>query len=422
MTTQLSTHIPSTAIGVDPVPTGLRTAVAATVADSLFRRAVRRLPLRVEYPGGVVLGRDPDDTAAPLMTLHRPADFAARLGTGGLIGFGESYMAGDWSAPDPATVLTVLAADIENLVPVTLQRFRRFYVAKRPGTERNTRTGTRANIARHYDLSNAFFTLFLDETLTYSSALFSTTTPPPRWPDLAGAQHRKMDRILDAARVGPGTRMLEIGTGWGALALRAAERGATVRSVTLSTEQHRLARERIATAGAEDRVQVDLLDYRQLEGEYDAIVSVEMLEAVGYAYLDIYFRTLQRLLAPHGRAALQVITMPHHRMLATRDTYTWIQKYIFPGGFLPSMRLIAETVGDHTDLRLTEGFSMREHYAHTLRLWLEQFTRNTGQAAGPGLDPVFRRMWELYLAYAEAGFRSGYLDVEQFVLTRGDEE
>ncbi|MEU4311978.1 cyclopropane-fatty-acyl-phospholipid synthase family protein [Nocardia sp. NPDC024068] len=423
MTTELSTLSPPAENPwpeVDRLPTGARAAFAAPVADRLFRRAVRRLPLRVAYPDGTVLGQRPTDTAAPLLELHRPDDFAVRVGVSGLIGFGESYMAGDWSSPDPAAALTVLADCIEDLVPAPLRALRRLYVARHPDAERNSRANTRTNIARHYDLSNDFFALFLDETMTYSSALFTATHPAPRHTDLAAAQWRKTDRILDAARVGPGSRVLEIGTGWGGLALRAAERGATVRSVTLSTEQRDLARDRIAAAGLTDRVRVDLLDYRQVVGEYDAVVSVEMIEAVGCEYLNIYFRQIERLLAPHGRAALQAITMPHHRMLATRDTYTWIQKYIFPGGFLPSTRLLAETAHD-AGLTVGEQFSMRDHYAHTLRLWRAQFIRNADQVAVLGFDPVFRRMWDLYLAYAEAGFRSRYLDVEQFVLTRGNE-
>ncbi|MGW0178873.1 class I SAM-dependent methyltransferase [Nocardia sp. NPDC003345] len=423
MTTELSTLVlpaedpwPE----VDRLPTGLRAALAAPVADRLFRRAVRRLPLRVVYPDGTIIGQRPADPSTPLLELHRPDDFAVRLGAGGLIGFGESYMAGDWSAPDPAAALTVLAAHIENLVPAALRALRRLYVARHPRAERNSRANTRGNIARHYDLSNDFFALFLDETMTYSSALFTATEPAPRYADLPAAQWRKIDRVLDAAGVSAGSRVLEIGTGWGGLAIRAAERGATVRSVTLSTEQRDLARARIAAAGLTDRVQVDLLDYREVSGEYDAVVSVEMIEAVGCEYLNIYFRRIERLLAPHGRAALQAITMPHHRMLATRETYTWIQKYIFPGGFLPSTRLLAETAHE-AGLTVGERFSMREHYAHTLRLWRAQFTRNTDRIAVLGFDPVFRRMWDLYLAYAEAGFRSGYLDVEQFVLTRGNE-
>ncbi|XOZ90399.1 class I SAM-dependent methyltransferase [Nocardia testacea] len=406
---------------IDPAPAGLPATMAAAVAGHLFRRAVRRLPLRVEYPDGTVLGQRPHDRDAPALVLHRPADFAARLGTGGLIGFGESYMAGDWSAPDPAAVLTVLAANIERLIPRALHSLRGLYVAKHPGTERNTPANSRANIAHHYDLSNEFFALFLDETMTYSSALFPATTPAPRWADLAGAQYRKIDRILDAARVGPGTRLLEIGTGWGALAVRAAVRGARVRSVTLSAEQRELALARIEAAGVADRVRVDLVDYRRVDGEYDAVVSVEMIEAVGCEYLDIYFKCIENLLAPGGRAALQAITMADHRMRATRDTYTWIQKYIFPGGFIPSARLIADTVATGTGLRVTERFSMGGHYAHTLRLWQERFDGYTDRTSALGFDPVFQRMWRFYLAYAGAGFRSGYLDVEQFVLMRRGE-
>ncbi|MGX1762665.1 class I SAM-dependent methyltransferase, partial [Streptomyces lydicus] len=258
---------------IERVPAGTRATLAAAVADKLFRRAVRALPLLVEYPDGSTLGGG--DADAPRLVLHRPGDFATRLGVGGLIGFGEAYMAGDWSAPDPAATLAVFAAHIDTLVPAPLRALRRFYVARHPSAERNSESNTRANIARHYDLSNNLFELFLDETLTYSSALFPATAPPPRWADLAAAQRAKIDRILDCAGVGPGTRLLEIGTGWGELALRAAARGASVRSVTLSTEQRALALDRIAAAGLSERVTVDLLDYRRVSGEYDAVVSVE---------------------------------------------------------------------------------------------------------------------------------------------------
>ncbi|MFE9580716.1 class I SAM-dependent methyltransferase [Nocardia sp. NPDC006044] len=401
---------------VERVPAGARAAIAAAVADRLFRRAVRTLPLRVEYPDATVLGAGAQD--APRLILHRPADFAARLGVGGLIGFGESYMAGDWSAPDPAATLTVFAAHIDTLVPAPLRALRRLYVSKHPAAERNSETNSRSNIARHYDLSNNLFELFLDETLTYSSALFPATAPPPRWADLAAAQQAKIDRILDRAGVGPGTRLLEIGTGWGELALRAAARGAQVRSVTLSTEQRALALNRIAAAGLSDRVSIDLLDYRQVRGEFDAVVSVEMIEAVGYEYLETFFETIDRVLAPGGRAVIQAITMPHHRMLATRHTYTWVQKYIFPGGFLPSTRLLADVAGRRTELVVREQLSMGEHYAHTLRLWQQRFNARADRVAELGFDPIFRRMWRLYLAHAEAGFRCGYLDVHQILLTR----
>ncbi|MRH87589.1 methyltransferase domain-containing protein [Nocardia sp. SYP-A9097] len=401
---------------LDRLPRGPRAAIAAATADRLFRRAVRRLPLQVEYGTGLVL---PSVADGPVMTVHRPDRFATRLGTRGLIGFGEAYMAGDWSAADPATVLAVFAAGIDRLVPAPLRALRRCVVAAHPSSDRNTREQARGNIARHYDLSNEFFGLFLDDTMTYSSALFGSLDPAPSWAELAPAQGAKIDRILDTAHVGPGTRVLEIGTGWGELAVRAAARGTRVRSVTLSAEQCRHARDRVAAAGLTDRVEIDLLDYRAVDGHYDAVVSVEMVEAVGYDFLPGYFRTVERALLPGGRAVIQAITMPHDRMLATRHTHTWIQEYIFPGGFLPSARLLTDTAAT-AGLVVRENFSIGPHYAHTLRLWQRQFLDAETAVTALGFDETFRRMWQLYLAHSEAGFRSGYLDVGQFLLTRGN--
>jgi len=413
-----ATPVPLRWEAITHVPRGLRAVVGAPIVAALFRRAVADLPLRVEYPDGTVLGAATANVTAPRLLLHRPAAFFARVAGGGLIGFGEAYMAGDWSAPDVAAVLTVLATRIDTLVPAPLQRLRAVCLPRPPRSQRGTRAGARANIAHHYDLSNEFFSLFLDETMTYSAALFDSAHPEPAWSDLADAQRRKIDRLLDAAGVTSGTRLLEIGTGWGELAIRAASRGAQVHTVTLSREQQALARERIAAAGLSDRVTVVLEDYRDVTGRYDAIVSVEMVEAVGHRYLPTYLRTLDRLLADGGRIAVQAITMPHTRMLATRNTYTWVHKYIFPGGFLPSTELLEQLTAAHTGLRIVDRYSFGRHYAHTLRLWLQRFTAHTGGADALGFDRVFRRMWRLYLAYSEAGFASGYLDVQQFVLER----
>ncbi|MGZ5396997.1 MAG: class I SAM-dependent methyltransferase, partial [Mycobacterium sp.] len=233
-------------------------------------------------------------------------------------------------------------------------------------------------------------------------------------PTLADAQRRKIDRLLDTAAVGPGSRVLEIGTGWGELCIRAAARGAHVRSVTLSGEQQRLARQRVAEAGLSDRVEIDLRDYRDIEGQYDAVLSIEMVEAVGYRFWPTYFQTLDRLVTPGGRVAIQAITMPHNRMLASRNTHTWIQKYIFPGGLLPSTEAIIGITESSTRLRTVDMFSLRPHYAETLRMWRERFVDRRDSLAELGFDDVFQRMWELYLAYSEAGFRSGYLDVYQW--------
>ncbi|WP_435613843.1 class I SAM-dependent methyltransferase, partial [Streptomyces sp. 1222.5] len=208
------------------------------------------------------------------------------------------------------------------------------------------------------------------------------------------------------------------GAGGGELSLRAAARGAHVTSLTLSQEQRQLALQRVREAGLADRVSIELCDYREAQGTYDAVVSVEMIEAVGAEFWPVYFRTLDQRLAPGGRVALQAITMPHERMLAARDTHTWIQKYIFPGGLIPSTEAIEETARDHTGLLVAARDGFGVHYAETLRLWRERFTDRADDVAALGFDATFRRLWTFYLAYSEAGFRSGYLDVQQYLLTK----
>ena len=397
--------------GLDVVPSGPRTAVSAAVARRLFRHAVRRLPVSVALDGELL------GAGGPTMTVRRPDELFARIGRDGLIGFGEAYLTGAWDAEDLTAFLTVLAADVANLIPRPLQRLRGAVQHRMPSAHRTSKDQTRDLIAHHYDLSNDLFRLFLDETLSYSSALFDTSPAAPSV-DLATAQARKIDRLLDVAGVGTGTRVLEIGTGWGELAIRAAERGATVRSVTLSTEQQQLARDRIAAAGHADRVQVDLCDYRDVTGTYDVVVSVEMIEAVGHDYWPTYIRTIDELLAPGGRAAIQAILMPHDRMLATRGSFTWINKYIFPGGFLPSAEAIDEVTAEHTSLRVTDRLSFGLDYAETLRRWDETFLTRTDEVRSLGFDETFVRMWHFYLCYSRAGFASRYLDVQQLLLTR----
>jgi cyclopropane-fatty-acyl-phospholipid synthase len=370
--------------------------------------------------------------------VHRPDEFFRRIGSGKLIGFGESYMAGDWDSPDLGAFLTELGRHMARLVPEPLQKLRALVVARHPETERGVEENTRDNIAKHYDLSNDMFATFLDATMTYSSALFvdapaaaRTTTsrasvataPAPGTPigtDLPAAQRRKIDRLLDQAGVREGSRVLEIGTGWGELCIRAAERGAVVRSVTLSSEQKALAEARIADAGFSDRVTIDLLDYRAVEGEYDAVVSVEMIEAVGYEFWPTYFEKIDTLLAPGGKASIQAITMPHDRMLATRNTYTWVTKYIFPGGFLPSVTAIDEITRQRTSIRITDRLSMGLHYAETLRLWDQAFLAAQDRVHALGFDTVFDRMWHFYLEYSRAGFASQYIDVQQITFARED--
>lgn len=389
--------------GLASVP---RSPARAWIAEQLFRRTVRTLPVTVLFPGGERIGR-----GGPEMRLVRPEDFFHRLGVDAKIGFGEAYMAGDWTSPDPAGLLTPFAERMAVLVPKPLQVLRRWVDARRPDDERNTVDGARGNIHRHYDLSNSMFEAFLDESMTYSSAWFAPGD------DLHTAQLRKIDGILDLADVTVGAHVLEIGTGWGALAIRAARRGARVTTLTISKEQQELAEQRIASADLSSQVEVLLRDYREAQGTYDAVVSVEMIEAVGEEYWPTYFATIDRVLRPGGRVGLQAITMPHDRMLATRRSHTWIHKYVFPGGQLLSVPAIQTNV-DRIGLRIETRRQLGPHYARTLREWRARFMAGWDRVAAAGFDPVFRRMWDFYLSYCEAGFRSGYLDVWQFGLVK----
>jgi len=397
-----------------------RAPLRATIARVVFENAVRRVPVRVSYPDGRVLGAG--SAASPELEVVRPAAFFARLGRDAKIGFGEAYMAGDWragSGTDLADLLTPFAARLTTLIPPALQRLRVLVDRRVPYDHENTPDGARTNVAAHYDLSNDLFADFLDPTMTYSCAWFDDSEPVETATRLEEAQLRKIDGILDLAGVQAGTRVLETGTGWGSLAIRAAQRGARVTTITLSHEQAQLARERVEAAGLSELSEVQVRDYREVEGRYDAIVSVEMIEAVGQAYWPTYFATLDRLLAPGGRAAIQAITMDHQRFLATRRSLSWIQKYIFPGGIIPSLQAIDDVLAAHTTLRVTRQRELRPHYARTLRLWRERFLGQWPHIHAQGFDETFRRMWEFYLAYSEAGFRSGYLGVSQLQLTRG---
>ena len=400
-----------------------RTPIKARVAAALLRPTANRTPVRLTFPD-----RDPWGAGgpnAPEMKIVRPKAFFARLGAETKIGFGEAYMAGDWTAGDNtdlADLLTPFAERITQIVPKSLQKVRVLVDKRLPHATRNSVSGSRKNIEAHYDLSNDMFEAFLDPTMSYSSAWFEDGADANGAEEsLESAQLRKIDGILDQAGVTKGTRVLEIGSGWGALAVRAAERGAHVTTITISTEQAALARERFAAAGPEIEKLIDLqlVDYREATGEFDAIVSVEMIEAVGEEYWPTYFAKIDELLAPGGKVSIQAITMEHHRYLATRNSYGWIQKYIFPGGLLPSLEAIDQNLADHTGgLQVTQKRSLGQDYARTLRQWRTNFNNNWASASGHGFDETFRRMWEFYLAYCEAGFKTRYIDVYQLQMQR----
>ncbi|WTW98964.1 cyclopropane-fatty-acyl-phospholipid synthase family protein [Streptomycetaceae bacterium NBC_01309] len=417
---------------VGPPPAPPRAPVRERLMEAFFRAAVAPLPIRVALPGGERLGRGGPD--APVMRVVRPEVFFRRMGVVGPVGFGEAYMAGDWTSTDLAGLLTPFAARLNKPVNRPLARARRLVDHPRPAAERNTVAAAAGNVSHHYDLPPEFFSLFLDESMTYSSAWYGPEgadelragelpagelrAGEPDADELHAAQRRKIDTVLDRAGVGPGVRMLEIGSGWGALATAAALRGADVTTVTLSGEQAAATRRRFDAAGVGGRARAETRDYRTVTGRYDAVVSVEMIEAVGAEYWAEYFAALGRLTAPGGRIVLQAITMPHDRMLATKDLHSWIQKYIFPGGQIPSLRAVEEHVARTGTLRVTDRRSLGADYARTLRDWRRRFLANADQVAALGFDEPFRRMWEFYLAYAEAGFRSAYLDCWQLRLDR----
>ncbi|ACU69103.1 Cyclopropane-fatty-acyl-phospholipid synthase [Catenulispora acidiphila DSM 44928] len=398
--------------------------VRARIARRLFTHALKDVPVTVVAPNGLALaGAGVPGGGGPVLRVRRPKEFLNRLGSDGLIGFGEAYQTGAWdteTGDELVALLTELASRLEDLVPKPLQRMRSLAAHHMPRDQDGDRHGARHNAHAHYDLSNDMFEAFLDPSMTYSAALFDPVADADGPGDLHAAQLRKIDAMLDAAGVRKGTRLLEIGSGWGGLAIKAAgERGATVLTVTLSEEQQELARRRIAAAGLAGRIEVRLADYREVAEEqpFDAVVSVEMIEAVGRRYLPDYFQAIERNLARGGRVAVQAITMAHHRMLATQDSYSWIHKYVFPGGLIPSipeLDFAAETAG----LRLAARRDFGLDYARTLRAWRHRFEENWPKVAGHGFDEVFRRTWRFYLAYCEAGFASGYLGVSQLTYTR----
>jgi cyclopropane-fatty-acyl-phospholipid synthase len=334
---------------------------------------------------------------------------------GGEPGAGEAYMDGSWSSPDLSLALQAAALNRDSLgvtrgwlrVPLQVPRT----IAHR--ARRNTISGSRRNIRAHYDLGNDFYRLFLDETLTYSSAVFET-------PDqsLADAQRNKYRIHAQRAGLQAGMHVLEIGSGWGGFALyAAAQLGCRVTTVTVSRAQHELAAARVAQHGLGDRVSVELRDYREIEGTFDAIVSIEMLEAVGAEYFDAFFRACDRALMPGGRMSLQSICFPDVAYEAQRRGANWIQQYIFPGGLLPSLAEIERSL-HNTRLLLTESHDIAEHYVRTLQAWRTNFMSSLPKVRALGFDERFIRMWEYYLALSEAGFATGLVQDQQVVLEK----
>ncbi len=393
----------------------------------LFEKSCMNLVFRLfdkMHTGGLTL-RLPDGTVRhfgdrtssqqAVMTIHDYRFFKDAV-LGGDVGLGEAYMQGLWDTDDISALFGVLVKNRKalsdgNLATAWMMRQKdRLMHALRA----NTPSGSKKNIGQHYDLSNDFFQTFLDPTMLYSCGLYEGDDDT-----CEAAQHRKIRRIIEKAHIEPSDHVLEIGCGWGGFALEAAaQTGCFVTGITVSEEQYALANERIQQAGLSDRITILYKDYRHMTGRFDKIVSIEMLEAVGHQYLGTFFAQCDRLLKPAGKLVIQVITVPDQTYAYYRGKTDWIQKYIFPGGHLPSVTALSSVVTKHTGLLMEQLEDIGTHYARTLLDWRVAFTRNLDKVSALGFDEVFRRKWIYYLAMCEAGFRERVIGDIQVVFRK----
>ena len=343
-----------------------------------------------------------------------------RMALGGTLGAAEAYMDGDWDVDDLVGLVRLFARNIDRVnddVEGGLAGLGRALLSTLLRLQRNTRKGSRRHIAAHYDIGNDLFATFLDrEHWMYSSAIF----PSPE-ATLEQASTHKLDVMLDKLDVRPHHHLLEIGTGWGGLAIHAARtRGCRVTTTTISREQYEHTARRLAEEGLEDQVTLLNKDYRELGGRYDRLISVEMVEAVGADYLPRYLKTLDQLLAPQGLALLQAITVRDQRYEAARREMDFIKRYIFPGGFLPSPTVLLQNLTKHTSMNLVDLDDIGPHYARTLREWRQRFEASLDQVGKLGYDERFVRMWRYYLCYCEAGFAERTISTCHLLLAKPD--
>ncbi len=367
--------------------------------------------------GEVRLGDDHPAPGAPVVRLIvTDFDTWGRMATGGSVGAAEAYMDGQWHSDDLVGLvrLLVLNRDLLDAMEGGMARVSGWVLGAVHALRRNTREGSRKNIAAHYDLGNPLFRLFLSDDLMYSSAIFAHVDE-----SLEAASFRKLERIAHKLDLKPTDHLVEIGTGWGGMALHAAQRfGCRVTTTTISKEQHALATERVARAGLSDRVTIVLEDYRDLTGTYNKLVSIEMIEAIGHQYLDTYLAKCASLLKPDGLAMVQAITIEDHRYTQALRSVDFIKRHIFPGSFIPSISAITGAMARSTDMRLISQEDFGTSYALTLRHWRERFMARLPEVRALGYDERFIRMWEFYLAYCEGGFLERSIGVSQLLFAR----
>ncbi|MFW5845562.1 MAG: class I SAM-dependent methyltransferase [Planctomycetota bacterium] len=395
---------------------------AERLARSLLLAALKRLRdgrLDIEVDGQLLrFGACTGRCGLRASIRVHDATFWSALAYGGSTGAGSSYIAGAWEADDLVRVIRILARNRQVLAGMDGIGARLIGLARRAAhvLRRNSRAGARTNIQAHYDIGNELFRRMLDDNMLYSSGIF----PHPD-ASLDVAQEHKCRLACERLRLHPGQHLLEIGTGWGGMALLAArDYGCRVTSATISQEQYELARERVRAAGLADRIEVVLSDYRDLQGVYDHIVTIEMIEAVGHQYYRTFFREAQRLLAPGGAMLMQAITIEDQRFDRARNHVDFIKHYVFPGSCIPSVTALCQAATADSDLRLHELHDQTAHYARTLHLWRERCREQRQDLAGLGYDERFQRMWDFYLAYCEGGFAERSISCGQLLWVRPD--
>lgn len=393
--------------GFDDVP--LLARLALRLASQLRFGSVHvRLP---DHRTVVLRGLEPGPSAAIQLNNY---GFARRLIMGGDIGMADAYVRGDWTTPDLTQLFYVFCLN-DHLVDSAFAGNMLIRLCRRAlhRLRRNTREGARHNIRAHYDLGNEFFAAWLDRSMTYSSALFSAETA-----DLAAAQRHKYEQLAKAIELQSAQTVLEIGCGWGGFAEFAAKTyGVSVLALTISKEQHEFARKRIHEAGLAEKVEVRLQDYRDQKGNFDRIASIEMLEAVGEQFWPTYFNQLHQRLKPGGLAGIQTITVRDELFDSYRRRVDFIQRYIFPGGMLPSAAIL-RSLGERFEVPMIRERVFGLDYAKTIAIWRANFGQAWADLTSLGFDEPFRRLWEYYLCYCEAGFRAGKIDVRQLVFSR----
>ena len=373
--------------------------------------------LKLESPSGKnTFGSDKKDGLQADLKIHRN-EFFRKACLGGSLGVADSYAAGDWDTTDLVTFFRFFLQNqkvmdgMESGWATLLNKFARWAYLF---SQKNTIEGSRKNISLHYDLGNDFYQLMLDPTMTYSCGIFASENST-----LEEASLAKYDRIIDQLKIESHHHVLEIGCGWGGFAARLAERtGARLTATTISEQQYKYARERVENVGVADRISIVKQDYRNLSGQFDRIVSIEMIEAVGHEYLPTYFSKIADLLTTDGAAMIQAITMPDHRYSQYLKEVDYIRTRVFPGSNVPSISAMVEAVAKKSDLRPTNIFDFGYHYARTLREWRIRFLENEDKIAKLGYDENFRRAWVYYLCYCEAGFEEGYTGDVHLLLTK----